>query len=139
MVDGNAEKGGQWLQSFHVMPPKPAAARMRTNRQTDASRTSKHATTHTTQPTFAAKHADASARLNMTHGDHAWHEAVIKRIRQINAERGCELHRGVAFSAAQRQSVGRLCMRLRGLRGRGGGGASGASTPSAGAARFLRC
>lgn len=28
------------------------------------------------------------ARLNMTHGTHAWHEAVIKRIHQINKEKG---------------------------------------------------
>lgn len=34
------------------------------------------------------QHKQNSARLNMTHGDRAWHEAVIARIRRINAERG---------------------------------------------------
>jgi pyruvate kinase len=29
-----------------------------------------------------------AARLNMTHGDHAWHAAVIERLREINRS-GC--------------------------------------------------
>jgi pyruvate kinase len=28
------------------------------------------------------------ARLNMTHGTHAWHEAVVANIRRLNKERG---------------------------------------------------
>ena len=28
------------------------------------------------------------ARLNMCHGDHAWHKAVIDRIRQLNRDKG---------------------------------------------------
>jgi pyruvate kinase len=28
------------------------------------------------------------ARLNMTHGDRAWHERVVGRIRRLNKEKG---------------------------------------------------
>lgn len=28
------------------------------------------------------------ARLNLTHGDHVWHAAVMDRIRQLNQKRG---------------------------------------------------
>jgi pyruvate kinase len=35
-----------------------------------------------------AAHGMSVARLNMTHGTHAWHEAVIERIRRVNAEHG---------------------------------------------------
>lgn len=28
------------------------------------------------------------ARLNMTHGNHAWHTQVVERIRKLNKEKG---------------------------------------------------
>lgn len=31
------------------------------------------------------------ARLNMCHGNHEWHKAVIERIRQLNKDKGCAI------------------------------------------------